>query len=98
MRRHTVIPDHNRARRPLDAGLEVLALGNVVVQKVEQEVALLLLEAHDASAELRVDEECFFARCRVRAYQRVDRGYGVAADDAAAVAGVVCLFDCWEGR
>lgn len=84
MRSHTVIPHHHRARRPLDTHLKVLTFGNVIVEEVEQVLALLLFEADNAPAELGVYEEGFFARGRVRADEWVDGSDGVAADDAAS--------------
>lgn len=93
MRSHTVIPHHDRARRPLDPNLEVLSFSNVIIEEVEQVLAFLLFEADNAPAELGVYEECFFARGRVRADEWVDRGYGVAADDAASEFAAFGLFD-----
>lgn len=93
MRSHPVIPHYDGSGSPLDASLEVLALGDVVVEELEQEVALLLLEAEDATGELRVDEDGLLAGGRVRADEGVDGGDGVAADDAAPVFAVVGLLD-----
>jgi hypothetical protein len=72
VRRDAVIPNHHRTRRPFDARLEVLTLCDVIVQEVEQKVRLLLLEAHDAPAKLRVHEERFLAGRRMRSHERVD--------------------------
>lgn len=93
MRSHTVIPHHHRARRPLDTNLEILTLGNVIVEEVEQVLAFLLFEADNAPAELGVYEKGFFARGRVRAHEWVDGSYGVAADDAASEFAAFGLFD-----
>lgn|SRR5690242_3539262 len=45
--RHAVVPDDDGALLPLDAGLEVGAVRQVVVQELEQGVRLLALEADD---------------------------------------------------
>lgn len=88
-----VVPDYNSVWRPLNTSLEVLALGDVVIEEVEEEVAFLLLVANDATSELRVYEQRLLASCRVCANDGVNRGHWVTADDTAAVSGVVCLLD-----
>ena len=49
--RHAVIPDHNGARCPLDARLEVCSVREVVVQKLEERVGLFFLEADDVASD-----------------------------------------------
>lgn len=73
MQRHTVIPYDNRAGLPLDAGLQVTRVREVVVQELEQSVGFLLLQAHDIAGELRVD------------VQRLLAGGGMGADDGVLV-------------
>lgn len=63
----------------------------MVVQKLEQEITLLLLESHDSPGELRIHEECFLACHGVRAHNGVHVRDGLAADDAAASQGCSCL-------
>lgn len=48
---HAVIPDDNGLLGPLDAGLEVGAVGDVVVEELEEVVGLLLLEADDIAGD-----------------------------------------------
>lgn len=47
--RHTVVPDNNGALLPLHAGLEISAVGEMVVQELEQSIGLLLLEADNVT-------------------------------------------------
>lgn len=84
MRRNTVVPDDNRVLLPLQAGLQIRAEGDVLVEEVEEVVRLLLLQADDAARELGVDEERFLARDGVGAHERVDGGDGLAAHDGAS--------------
>lgn len=42
-----VVPDHDGSLLPLDAGLEVSAEGDVVVQELEDSLGLLVLQADD---------------------------------------------------
>jgi len=93
MRSHTVIPDDHSSRSPLHASLEVLTLGDMVVQELEEEVTLLLLVADDPTSELRVDEDGLLAGHRVCADDRVNVGHGITAHDAAAGAAVGGLLD-----
>jgi hypothetical protein len=93
MRSNTVVPNHHSSWRPFHACLKVLALCDVVVEKVEKKVGLFFLVAYDATAELRVHEKRFLVCCRVRAHERMDGGYGIATNDAAAVLAVVSLLD-----
>lgn len=46
-----VVPDHDGALLPLDAHLEVGAVGEVVVQELEERFGLLLLEADDVAGD-----------------------------------------------
>ena len=69
---HTVIPHNDSSWRPLHPRLEILALGDVIVEEVEDEVALLLLVTNDPAHELRVDEKSFLACYGVCSDKRVD--------------------------
>ena len=51
MLRDAVVPNHDGAGLPLDAGLEVSALGEVGVEEVEEGVGLFLLEADDLAGD-----------------------------------------------
>jgi len=61
VRRNPVVPNNDSARLPLHAHLQVSTERDVVVQELEQIVALLLLEANDAAGEL----EGFLSACAV---------------------------------
>jgi hypothetical protein len=84
MRSHTVVPNNHRVLLPLQASLEIRAQSDVLVQEIEQVVRLLLLEAHDASSELRVDEQRFLASHGVSPDDWVNTRDGFATDDATA--------------
>jgi hypothetical protein len=73
--------------------LEVLALRNVIVQEVQQEVAFLFLEANDAATELWVHEKRLLTGGGMCADQRVDRRYWLATNDTSPVLAVVGLLD-----
>jgi len=59
-----VVPDDDSALLPLDADLEVGAVGEVVVQELEDGVRLLLLEADDVTGDCGpvCQLECFGGR------------------------------------
>jgi hypothetical protein len=50
----TIVPNHDGARLPLHSSMEIGSQSNVIEQKLEQEVAFLLLKADDSSSELWV--------------------------------------------
>lgn len=49
--RSTYIPDHDRLCSPSDARLDICADGNVVIQELEQVVALFLFQADNAACD-----------------------------------------------
>jgi hypothetical protein len=55
MTRLAVIPNNDRSFLPLDTRLEVGAVGDVVVQKFEQCIALFLLQPDDIASDWRED-------------------------------------------
>lgn len=91
--RNSVVPHHDCSRSPLHAGLEILALREMVVQEVEEIVALLLLVADNTARELWVDEERLLAGHGMGAYERVNGCDRLAANDASAVSAVVGLLN-----
>lgn len=91
MRSDSVVPHNHRPRRPLDARLQVLRKSNVVVQELEQEIRLLLLEAHNPPCELRVHKQGLFACRRVCAYNRVCTRHGLTTHNTAARSRVLRL-------
>ena len=84
--RAAVIPQYDRARAPSHSGLELGAFLDVVVEKLEDGVALLLLEADDLSAELPVDEQSLLPGDRVSADERMDVLHGLSLDDTSSAA------------
>lgn len=48
---NSVVPNDNGAFLPLDTGLEVGAVGEMVVEELEEDVGLLLLEADDVTGD-----------------------------------------------
>lgn len=65
----SVVPDDEGAGLVGRADLEIRALGNVVVEELEQVLGLLILEADDVAREALVDVESLLA------------GYGVDTDE-----------------
>lgn len=51
MLRHPVVPDHDGALSPLDAGLEVRPEGQMLIQKLEDGVGFFLFEAYDVASD-----------------------------------------------
>ena len=47
MLRHPVIPHHDSSLGPLDAGLKVRAVGQMIIKELEQGVGFFLFEADD---------------------------------------------------
>lgn len=72
VRGDAVVPDDDGVGLPLDTAVQVLAVGQMVVQELEQVVALLLLEADDVPRELRVDVQGLLAGGRVGADEGMD--------------------------
>lgn len=91
--RDTVVPNHDSPWRPFHTSLQVLAQRNVVVQELEEPVALLLLHAYDAAGELLVDEERLFARGRVRADDGMDVLDRLPSHLTTSQTAGVCLLD-----
>ena len=81
VRCHTIVPHDHSPRRPLDPALQILAQCNMIVQELEQVLALFLLEADDVARELRVYIDGLFACDRMRPDDGVDAADRIAADD-----------------
>lgn len=62
MRRHSVVPNYNGARSPLHTSLKILTLGDMIIQELQQEVALLLLISQNSARELWVHEDRLLTR------------------------------------
>src|SRR5690242_8414191 len=95
MRGHSVVPNDNSTWRPLDTSLEVLSLRNVIVQEIQQKIALLLLVANDATAELRIHEDRLLTGSRVGPYQRVYRRNWFTTNNTSSVSAVVGLLNSY---
>lgn len=91
MRSDSVIPHDHSPRRPLNSALQILTKRDVVIQELEQVLALLLLEADDVARELRVDIDGLFACDGVSPDYGMDAAHWVAADDAAFLEGSLGL-------
>lgn len=85
-------PHHNHPLLPLDPRLQIRTHRNMIVQELEQVIALLLLETDNAASELRVDVQGLLARDGMRADDGVDVADRFAADDGAAGEGTGGLF------
>jgi hypothetical protein len=90
---NTVVPNDYGSWSPLHSSLEILSLGQVVVEEFEEEITLLLLVTDDAAAELWVDKKSLLASGGVGSNERVDGSNWVSADDASSVLAVVRLLD-----
>lgn len=84
MDRDTVIPNNDTTLFPLEPHLKVGSHGNVVKEKLEEVVALLLLEPHDLTRKLRIDEERLFSRHRMGPHKRMFGSNRLAANDTSA--------------
>lgn len=69
---NAVVPNDDRSGSPLDTGLEVLAMGNMIVQKFEQEIGFLFLVTYDTTSELWIDEQRLLPGYRVSPDERMD--------------------------
>ena len=72
MRGDSVVPDRDRSRLPLQARLVVAALVDVVVQQLQDGVALLALEPYNVAGELAVDVERLITRDGMTAHDGVN--------------------------
>lgn len=90
---NAVVPNNYCSWGPLHSSLEILSLGQVVVEKFEQEITLLLFVSNDAAAELRVDEKSLLASGGVGSNKWVDGSHCISADDASSILAIVCLLD-----
>lgn len=57
----SVVPEYNGVWKPSNSDLEVGTLLNVIVKKVQDGIAFLVLESDDLPGELAVDEKGLFA-------------------------------------
>lgn len=71
MRSDPVIPQRDRPLLPLHSDLEVLSKRDVFKQQLEQRLALLVLEPHDAFREARVHKQRFLSRGGMDPHDRV---------------------------
>ena len=69
---HSIIPHHNSLGCPPDPTLDILREGHVIVQELQEVVALLLLEPNNIPSELGIDVQRLFARRRMRSYYTTD--------------------------
>lgn len=63
--RNTIIPQTNRLIIPLDSDLNVLRLGDVFEQQLEQGLRLLVFETNNSLGKARVYEKGFLAGCLI---------------------------------
>lgn len=61
MRRNAIVPQTDRALFPLDADLDILGLGDVLEQQLEQGIGFLVFETDDPLREPRVYEKGLLA-------------------------------------
>lgn len=69
---YSVVPDNHGIRRPLDSSLKILTQRDVVIQELQQIVALFLLEADYVSGELWIDIKRLLAGCGMSSHERVN--------------------------
>lgn len=88
---HPIIPECDRPLLPLDPHLKVLAKRDVVEKKLQQRLALLILQPHNPLGKTRVDKKCLLACGRVNPNDRVLGFHWFAAHKQAVTAGAFCL-------
>lgn len=91
VRGSSVVPDNHRAVFPSGSNVEVGALGDDLVQEVENQIRLLLLETDDVSGELGVDKYGLLASGRVGSDNGVDVGHGLSSDNTSSSNGSISL-------
>ena len=67
-----IVPQNHSSWRPLDSTLEILGVCHMIIQKLQQVLALFLLEADDVSCELRIDIQSFLSGCRMSTNKWMD--------------------------
>jgi len=85
----TVVKDHYRFRLPANSSLEIMALQNVVKQKIRQCLELRLLESLESCDEFAIDEDRSLAGDRMNSNERVYRLHRVFANQTAECLGMV---------
>lgn len=68
----TVVPDHNGVWRPLDSAMQILTIRQMIIQELEEIIALLLLVPNNVPCELRVDVQRLLSSRRVRTDHGMD--------------------------
>ena len=91
MHRGKTHPNRNSAGLVPCPDLEVRTLGNVVIQEVEQGIALLLLVTDDVPGEALVDEEGLLPSNRVNSHDRVRGLNRLPTDNASPLPRKLCL-------
>lgn len=81
------VPENDASRLPLSTSREVVASEEVLVQKTEDRLTLLLLEADDAAREARVDVERLVAGNGVTTDEGVDVLDRLTLDGVSALGG-----------
>ena len=70
-----------------------MTLGDVVIQEVQQEVALFLLEANNATTELRIHEQRLLTGDGMGADDWMNRCHWFTTNNASSVPAIVGLLD-----
>lgn len=84
--RDAIIPERDIASLPLEAGVELWARGDDLVEQSDDVVGFCLGDADDLGHEARVEEDTLPACDGVGAHERVLCRDGLASDGAAEVA------------
>jgi hypothetical protein len=81
---NSIIPNDDRVGLPLDAAVQILAVREMVIQELEQEVALFLLKPNDVPRELRVDVQSLLAGRWVGADEGMDLARGLSVSNISS--------------
>ena len=87
----SVVPDNHRSVLPSGSNVEVGALGNDLVQEVQDQIRLLLLETDNVSGELWVHEDGLLAGSRVLSDDGVDVLDGLSSNNTSSSNGGIGL-------
>lgn len=98
--RDAVVPDDDSALLPLDAGLEVRPVRQVVVQEPEEHFRLLVLEADDAPRDCGwvLWSASFFFAYALPSYERTESGNKEGRGTSFFMSSFAYLFDEKEKR
>jgi len=87
----TVVPNDDCSRCPLDSGLDILRIGDMIIQESQECVRFFLLVSRNTSHELLVHKQSLLTGGWVCPDYRMSVGDGITSNNAATSESILCL-------